>query len=118
MELAFCTETHESRYNEILSEMKSQDCYHKALAYLFALDNDCYEHLDLLFDFQEDVILIDGIHGGWHTSGSKRTVRLAFNLWNSFIDPDGALYSTPSELFSGSFAEYYYVAIELRFERI
>jgi hypothetical protein len=118
MEILFRSQTHQERYSEILSQMKKQDCYHKALAYLFALDDNCYEHLDLLFDFEEDIIIGDGIHGGWHTSGSKRTVRLAFNLWNGFIDPDGVNYSTPSELFCGSFVEYYFVAIELRFEMI
>lgn len=115
MEISFRNNTHETRYHEILSKMKSQDCYHKELAYLFALDDDCYNHIDLLFSFSDDGIIVDGIHGGWHTSSSKRTVRLAFNLWNNFIDPDSAVNSTPTELFSGSFVEYYFCAITLRF---
>ena len=116
MQLEFSCETHKTHYNEILSRMKSQDCYHQSLAYLFALDNVCFEHLDQLFDFFDDIIVVDGMHGGWHTSSSKRTVRLAFNLRNSFVDPDNAVYSTPTELFSGSFAEYYCYAIMLRFK--
>ena len=118
MEILFRTEEHEAHYGEILSKMKSQDCYHRAIAYLFALDDCCYEHLDLLFDFKDDGIIVDGVNGGWHTSSSKRTVHLAFNLWNDYIDKDRPLNSTPSELFSGSFMEYYFTAIALRFERL
>ena len=85
MEILFRTEEHEAHYGEILSKMKSQDCYHRAIAYLFALDDCCYEHLDLLFDFKDDGIIVDGVNGGWHTGSSKRTVRLAFNLWNDYM---------------------------------
>ena len=82
----FKNDEHEERYYAALAKMKSTDCYHRAVAYLFTLDRDCARHIDDVFDFREDGINPDGLHSGWQTGTSVQTTRLAFNLWNGFIE--------------------------------
>ena len=101
--------------------MKHMDCYHRALAYLLALDSECRKHTDDVFDYAEDGIRSDGLSKAWQTGTSRRTTRLAFNLWNGYCyDEDGNASSdyTPEALFVyGDYAPYYWQAIQLRFER-
>ena len=82
----FKNDEHEERYYAVLAKMKSTDCYHRAVAYLFTLDRDCARHIDDVFDFRGDAINTDGLHSGWQTGTSVQTTRLAFNLWNGFIE--------------------------------
>lgn len=82
----FKNDEHEERYYAALAKMKSTDCYHRAVAYLFTLDRDCARYIDDVFDFRGDGINTDGLHSGWQTGTSVQTTRLAFNLWNGFIE--------------------------------
>ena len=100
------------------------DSYHKSLAYLLTLDVVCCKHIDDLYSVEDDGIKPEGINKAWQTGTSKKTTRLAFNLWNGCTrDDDGEschgmpaspLY-TPLELFCTSYAPYYYEAIRLRY---
>ena len=55
--MKFKSQKHENRYNEILSKMKNKDCYHRALAYLLALDdNITNSRLNDCFNFKDDCI--------------------------------------------------------------
>ena len=128
--MIFYDEQHETTYNYICSRMKYLDCYHRSLAYLLALDTVLREHIEDVFDFQEDGIKRDGLHNGFQTGTSMKTTRLAFNLWNGCCD-DGELYTdkygyetelpsryyTPENIFCcKDYAPYYWQAIKLRFE--
>ena len=128
--MIFYDEQHETTYNYICSRMKYLDCYHRSLAYLLALDTVLREHIEDVFDFQEDGIKRDGLHKGFQTGTSMKTTRLAFNLWNGCCD-DGELYTdkngyetelpsryyTPENIFCcKDYAPYYWQAIKLRFE--
>jgi hypothetical protein len=119
---------HEEAYYEICSRMRTLDDYHKSLAYLLALDTVCRDHTADIFDFNGDGINPDCIHSGWQTSTSRRTTRLAFNLWNgrttdgeTYIDKNGyeedlpSHYYAPDEIFACSYAPYYWQAIKLRY---
>lgn len=41
MTIKFQSEKHERDFRGLLSKMKSNDCYHKAVAYLLTLDEVC-----------------------------------------------------------------------------
>ena len=80
--MIYRNEKHKNDYESILSRMNINDCYHRSLAYLLALDTVLFEHIETLYDFQEDGIKLEGLHKGFQTGTSKKTTRLAFNLWN------------------------------------
>lgn len=104
------------------------DSYHKSLAYLLTLDVVCCKHIDDLYSVEDNGIIIDGLNRAWQTGTSRRTTRLAFNLWNGYstdgevmTDKEGneheltsPLY-TPDALFCCEYAPYYYEAIKLRY---
>lgn len=120
--LLFRNEEHENNYYAVLNQMHSSDCYHKSIAYLFALDSTLNDHIQDVFDFNQDCIKRDALQKDWNTSSSRRSLRLAFNLWNGcYFDND--IQDTTSELYSVSeifcnmeFFEYYIVAVKLRFK--
>jgi hypothetical protein len=128
--MIFHDEQHKTAFNEICKKMKKLDCYHRSTAYLLALDVVLREHLNDVFDFQKDVIKLEGLNKGFQTGSSKKTTRLAFNLWNgccddgeSYIDNDGydvplpSKYYTPEQIFCcAEYAPYYWQAIKIRFE--
>lgn len=126
--MKFYSKDHETAFQKILCRMKKTDCYHQAVAYLFSLDKVCFCHIDELFDFENSLIKRDGLHHGWQTGTSRKTTRLAFNLWNdcssdgdTYFDEKGYKNELPSsaysvsEIFCCSFASYYYEAIKIRY---
>ena len=110
--MRFLDKLHENNFFVVLEQMKKQDAYHTSVAYLLTLDSVCFRHIGKLFDFDNDCIKIDALDADWHTSTSKQSVRLAFNLWNDYADD----YTTPSKLFYSEYALYYWQAICLRFD--
>ena len=44
----FMNSEHEKKYYSVLARMRSTDCYHRAIAYLFTLDSVCKNHIRLL----------------------------------------------------------------------
>ena len=61
--MIFYDDRHETSYNDICSRMKYLDCYHRSLAYLLALDSVLREHIEAVYDFQEDGIKREGLQG-------------------------------------------------------
>ena len=130
MDIIFKSKDHETNYHFILEKMKGKLIteQEKALAYLFSLDENCFEHLLDLFDFCENEIIFEGIykiHGK-----SEKTVRLAFNLWNGwcsdgekyvsddlFEDYLPSIYYSPCNIFNCENGIYYFEAIKLRFPK-
>lgn len=128
MAIKFRSEEHENRYYEILARMGSTDEYHRAVAYLIALDTDCYKHVDSLYDFAEHGIKPWGaLNQAWQTGTSVKTTRLIFNLWNTRcydLDDENremkesARKYTVDEIFSSSLAFWYFEAVKLRYPHI
>jgi len=129
-DILFYDDLHEQKYNDLCSRMKYLDEYHRAAAYLLSLDRVCREHIEDLFDLQDDAIIPEGLLKGWQTGTSRKTSRLCFNLWNGKSeDPlnytgddtdrldqyDTHRYYTPDEIFCCSYAPYYWQAIKLRY---
>lgn len=118
MSIKFYDTEHEKAYNEICKKMSYLDEYHSAVAYLFSLDTVCREHVNELFDFEDDSIILEGLKKPFQTSSSISTTRLAFNLWNGYCyndDGDLSRYFTVNSLFCISYAPYYVEALKLRF---
>lgn len=128
MTIKFKNEEHENRYYEILARMGSTDSYHSAVAYLLALDTDCYKHIESLYDFVEHGIIPWGaLNQAWQTGTSVKTTRLIFNLWNTRcydLDEDNreikesARKYTVDEIFSSGLALWYFEAVKLRYPHI
>lgn len=119
---------HKEKFVEVINKMSCADCYHLAVAYLITLDIVCRQHINQLYDFEEQCIILESLQASWQTDTSKKTTRLAFNLWNgchsdgdTYTDKDG--YTTPlpsrffsvDEIFSCSYALYYCESLKLRF---
>lgn len=118
MKIKFKDTQHKNFYMEMADKCKSKwDAYHKALFYILGLSPDCRKNINLLFDFNEDLIKKSGLVGGWHTSGSLSTCRLAFNLWNDYAgqEPEDAEDYTPTSLFSHGDTQFFFEGIKLRF---
>jgi len=118
----FKDKNHEIRYFEILSKMKYTDCYHRSAAYLIALANLVPNDV---FNFEEDLIIPDGLTKGWQTSSTLRATRLMLNLWNGWAHEDettetnttaSPLYTVYNIFYDYEYAPYFYEAIRIRFE--
>lgn len=111
---------HEQSYKSFLNKMENQDCYHKCVAYLLGIDEICAKHINYIFDFQQDIILIDCLVCPWQTSTTLKICRLAFNLWNDCCIGGGSgelpsVDFTPSIIFNTSLAPYFWQAVMIRF---
>lgn len=127
--MIFIDDRHEILFKSIVGRMRKQDCYHLTMAYLLALDSELRKHYTEVFDFDADGIKINALNKGWQTGTSKKTTRLAFNLWNgcstdgeTYTDKDGyemdlpSSYYTPEQIFCcAEYAPYYWQAVKIRF---
>jgi len=97
MTIKFRDEEHERSYRDLLSKLKSKDCYHKAVAYLLTLDEESNKHVSDLFDFEKDAIKPFGtLFLSWQTGTSVKTTWLMFNLWSGVsidIDKSESVYN-------------------------
>lgn len=97
-----------------MNESANHDTYHQALFYALGINRDCRNHINDIYDKKNDRIKLDGLYCGWQTSGSVCATKLAFNLWNGFVEEGHEKDSTPYELFACSSAPYFFEAIKLR----
>ena len=126
--IKFRNMTHETNYHFICTLMKKSDIERKVLAYLFSLDVVCCIHIREIYDFDENTIIPNAFDKEWQTSTSRKTTRLAFNLFNgccsdgeTYIGSDTfeellpSAYFTPVNLFCCEYAPYYIEALKMRF---
>lgn len=124
----FADDTHWQCFTSIINQMQQSDVYHMSMAYLLSLDTVTRQHVSEIFDFEEDCIKPDALQKPWQTGTSRKTTRLAFNLWNgccsdgeTYTDEDGYTADLPSgeygvdAIFCCSYAPYYWEAIKIRF---
>ena len=113
----FLDAEHEAAFDELLSRMRSNDVYRRTLAYLLTLDEVCRRHIDDLYDFEENCIKPDtAFDHGWQTGTSRKTTRLAYNLYTDstgWCDDAGSC--SVSEIMCCSYAPYYWQAIQIRY---
>lgn len=130
--MIFYDEEHEELFNKLCKKMPYLDGYHLSLAYLLTMDNVLREHISALYDVRKDVIIFEGLNKPFQTHTSKKTTRLAFNLWDgsvydsdppeTYINEDDekayvpSKYYAPDSIFNCTYAPYYFEAIKMRFE--
>lgn len=92
--MIFKDDRHKNAFYQILGKMQlnHSDPERTALAYLLSLNEDCHSHINNLYDFEERVILPEGLDQEWQTHTSLKTTRLAFNLYNGYCY-DGQTYT-------------------------
>ena len=111
---------HEEFFNVFIKKAKVQDWDKErtSLFYTLALFAETRNHINDLYDFDENYIKIEGLNKGWQTGGTTKATKLAFNLYNNFRgeDRESEDYS-PLELFSIStdYRNYMLMAVQIRF---
>ena len=103
-EIKFTSKEHENFYKEMLQKSGNS-----------GISDTTRRNAGRIFDFEHDRIKPDGLHEGWQTGGTVRLSRLAFNLWNGYVELGEERMSTPYEIFDCSYAPYFYEAIRLRY---
>lgn len=114
-EIKFTSKEHESFYKTMLQKSGNSDSYHRAFFYCIGISDTMRRNVGRIFDFEQDRIKPEGLHEGWQTGGTVRITRLAFNLWNGYMEQGEEHMSTPYEMFDCSYAPYFYEAIKLRY---
>ena len=111
--ICFASKEHETFYFNMLSETHRNDTYSKAFFYTMGISVETRRNIRTLFDFKEDIIKPDGLSAPWQTGSTRRLCRLAFNLWNGWVEQGNEKHSTPYGVFDCSFAPYFFEAIRL-----
>lgn len=113
--IKFVDKKHEWFYTNMMREVGKNDSYHRALFYTLGISGDTRNHLRDLYDFVEDCIKPEGLYVSWQTGGSRRVTRLAFNLWNGWVEEKGESLSTPYNLFDCDHGVYFLEALRLKY---
>lgn len=85
-EIRFSSKAHEQFYYQMLERCGKSDSYYRSFFYCVGISEDTRNHVDQIFDFKERLIKPEALHEGWQTGGSERLTRLAFNLWNGYVE--------------------------------
>ncbi len=109
--LKFCSAEHEEFYYKQLAKCRYNDSYHQALIYALGITENIRNNFGKVYDIEEDEIKPRFKNREWLTGTDKRTLKLAFNLFNDGNKCD------ISDAFSYSGMSLYYLqAIALRYE--
>lgn len=114
-EIKFCNTVHRDFFLENMMRCKVNDCNHRAFFYVMGITEGTRKNINAMFDFENDWIEPEGMRGGWQTSGTIKVCRLAFNLWNGYVEEGYEGYFTPEELFCSELAPYFMEGIKVRY---
>ena len=114
-DIRFASPEHRDFFLDMMGEARRNDCYHRAFFYVMGIAPETRANIRQMFDFKQDCIEPDGMHGGWQTSGTVRVCRLAFNLWNGYTDPDHSNAYSPEDLFCCEFAPFFMEGVKIRY---
>ena len=124
--ILFKSKEHKEFYLEYLPQCRYRDVYHAALVYCLGIDRDTREHAEQIYDFKTGLVKTECLHEGWQTSGSKKIVRMAFNLYCNGT-PSTYEYEkaeeqledcgryTVEDLFCCGYAPFFWQAIKIRY---
>lgn len=117
--MIFRNRTHNNEFVLLVKRMNAEyDVYKLALAYLFTADTVCLEHIEDLYDFEDDCIDLTALNKSWQTSTSLKTTRLAFNLYTGstvWCSEDEVKYLNVADIFCCELAPYYLEAVKIRY---
>lgn len=125
-ELKFVDNEHKKFWNEKYLEIQKlgkTDVYYKSIIYVLGICKTTRDNFNKIFDLKNGEINIDSIQGSYQTNTSEKVTRMAFSLWNncnydSEKDIENKKISTDynvSEIFSCSYAPYFYEGIKIRY---
>ena len=112
--IRFASEEHRDFFLSMMSKSRRNDSYHCSFFYVMGIAPETRANIQQMFNFKEDCIEPEGMHGGWQTSGTVKVCHLAFNLWNGYAEEGRERYFTPEELFCCEFAPYFMEGIKDR----
>lgn len=124
--IIFKSKEHEAFFRTRCRECRHQDVYHQALVYCLGIDRDTREHVERIYDFKTGFVKTECLHEGWQTSGSKKIVRMAFNLYCNGT-PSICEYEkteeqleecgryTVEDLFCCGYAPFFWQAVKIRY---
>ena len=110
------------KFDEMI-QLRKTDIYYKSIIYTLGMCETTRENFDDIFNLKRGEINISSLQGKYQTGTSKKVTRFAFSLWNGCnFDREqdienknlSANYNV-SEIFSCSYAPYFYEAIKIRF---
>lgn len=113
--IRFASEEHRDFFLSMMAKSRNNDSYHRSFFYVMGIAPETRANIRQMFDFKQDCIDPEGMHGGWQTSGTVRVCRLAFNLWNGYTDPEQSNAFSPEDLFCCEFAPYFMEGIKIRY---
>lgn len=108
----------ETLFYLIMQKMNCNDVYRQSVAYLIALDDVCRDHVEEIYDFEEQCINPKCLEKAWQTGTSRKTIRLAFNLYTDstcWCNDDEVSACSVSDIFCCSYAPYYWEAVKIRY---
>lgn len=125
-EIIFKNKEHEKFYQTYLSKCPYQYTNHKALVYCLGLSEDTRRNVNRIYDFKTGFIKPECLREGWQTGGSRKIVRIAFNLYtdgtpmtDEYDDPEDQIVETRlysvSDIFCTGDAKYFWEAIKIRY---
>jgi len=71
-EVKFRSTAHRDFFLEMMQRCKTNDTYHRAFFYVMGIAGETRTNIERMFNFKEDCINPEGMHGGWQTSGTVR----------------------------------------------
>lgn len=113
--IKFNSKEHEMFYGEMLNRVKSDDVYYRAFFYCMGVCPITRKHIEDLFDFQEGCIIPENLHQPYQTGTSYQVTRMAYNLWNGYMEEGYESSTTPSSLFACEYAYEFYEALKIRY---
>lgn len=113
--IKFASKEHEEFFHSMLKKCGTADACYQAFFYCVGISGTARTNVRQLFDFGARQIKPEGLHEGWQTGGTARLTRLAFNLWNGYVEEGAGRMSTPYEIFDCGYAPYFYESIRLRY---
>ena len=72
--IQFRNAAHRDFVLENLDKCKVNDCYHRAFFYVMGISEETRMNIGKMFDFKRDCIIPEGMHGGWQTSGTGKSL--------------------------------------------
>lgn len=109
---------HRKSYNiwlEKRAKYGKLDGYHASLLYLLTATEPTRVNLERMYDYRAGEIEPESINDGFQTGTSIRLTRLAFNLFNGYINKENPVDYSPYYLLDGTVRDLAMQAIEIRY---
>lgn len=68
-DIKFRDTAHRDFFLENMMKCRVNDCYHRAFFYVMGIASETRANINQMFNFKEDCIEPEGMHGGWQTTG-------------------------------------------------